>query len=77
MFPSRAANRSKRLGVALALDAGKIDAFELAQAEEKLFFKRLRGRHGLDLLTRRNALLDRSNVARRVVDVGPAPAAVE
>jgi len=63
--------------VALALNAAKIDAFELAQAEEKLFFERLGSRDGLDLPTRRNALPDRSNVVCSVVDVGPTPAAVE
>src|SRR5208282_3045298 len=61
----------------VALDAPKIDALKLAQAEEKLFVQRVPGSDGLDLLARGKPALDARHVTPGIVDVGPARGAVE
>ena len=66
-----------RVEAVLALDPGEVDALQLAQAEVKLLLERLRWHDGLDLLARRSAALDQRDVAGRLVDVGPARAAVK
>jgi hypothetical protein len=63
-------------GVA-ACDLCKIDAVELAKAQEKFFFESLLGSDWLDLLAWGNSLLDHGDVLRRIVDIGPARLAVE
>ena len=61
----------------VAFDLREIDSVELAEAEEEFFFEGLLGCDWLDLLARRNSLLDHGDVLRGIVDVGPAGFAVE
>src|SRR5271166_4446392 len=60
-----------------SFDAREIDALELAQAEEEFFVERLLGRDCLDLLARAGSLLDARDVARGIMHIRPARAAVE
>src|SRR5437588_6686672 len=61
----------------LSLDGREVDAFELAQAEEKLFVKRLLRVQLYELYVRKPGLLDRGCIGGGIVSIGPAPVAIE